>query len=73
MEGYETVTGSYNDDSSSAPRNKQAKNDKEEKEEKEDEIEIVPREKREGDDRKYDSDNEKYDSHDRAMTLALGG
>lgn len=48
--------------------------------EEDDDIEIVPRGSKggdggggvEGDDRKYDSDNEQYDSHDRAMTLALG-
>jgi AdoMet-dependent rRNA methyltransferase SPB1 len=64
MEGYETVEGSTDADDA-APLNKQAK---------EEPIEIVPREKSShgGDDRSYDSDNEQYDSHDRAMTLALG-
>ena len=40
-----------------------------------DEMEVVSREEASahtGDDRVYDSDNEEYDSHDRAMTLALG-
>jgi len=45
-------------------------------------FEVVPAEQENGgggfglmprhDDRDYDSDNEEYDSHDRAMTLALG-
>lgn len=37
-------------------------------------MEVVPREEvfAGADDRVYDSDNEEYDSHDRAMTLALG-
>ena len=60
MEGYETVTGTDADDV--APHKIQATED--------DQIEIVPREKNEV--RSYDSDNEQYDSHDRAMTLALG-
>ena len=65
MEGYETVEGTDADDI--APR-------KQSREDNDDKIEIVPREKtvHEGDDRKYDSDSEQYDSHDRAMTLALG-
>ena len=64
MEGYETVAGTDADDQA-ALKKKQALDD---------EIEIVPREKNNhgGDDRSYDSDNEQYDSHDRAMTLALG-
>ena len=64
MEGYETVAGTDADDQA-ALKKKQALDD---------EIEIVPREKSShgGDDRSYDSDNEQYDSHDRAMTLALG-
>jgi AdoMet-dependent rRNA methyltransferase SPB1 len=37
-------------------------------------VEVVAREEvfAGADDRSYDSDNEEYDSHDRAMTLALG-
>jgi hypothetical protein len=67
--GYETV-GATDDD---APRNKQSRD------EDNDEIEIVPRGNvptgeggESGDARSYDSDNEQYDSHDKAMTLALG-
>ena len=61
MEGYETVTGTDADDTVQMK-------------DQEEEIEIVPRDRTSngGDDRSYDSDNEQYDSHDRAMTLALG-
>ena len=65
MEGYETVEGTTDADDI-VPRMKQPKVD--------DKFEIVPKERESngGDDRKYDSDNEQYDSHDRAMTLAIG-
>lgn len=63
MEGYETVTGTDADDDDAATHKIQTVTE-------DDHIEIVPREKSEV--RSYDSDNEQYDSHDRAMTLALG-